>query len=590
MFDKVLGVFCGILVCTCEVFAAGKTKKSRFDIDRAHVLFDVQKSPDGLRLVGAELGEVKFELLVPDSSFGSVMSSGFREGCNFNLSRLDDFLLFQYRGTADSNEAFDVKVSRNGDVEFVEADRYTYTGWDKVRTYGIRTFGTIENREQLAFSCLITKASAFYNSGTIRALYAYFYGAYLFNSGVIDLGETPDGIADLRDPDAQRPDVVRSRSGGYRLENRGLLISRTPFEVVNMSYHECSTGIVNSLNVSNGNIMVHSGGGLKIAGIISGQISKIAVEKNASLFAATDIRDMGSNVLSVDNLDISEHGLFHFVGSPSLSVANSFSNLGVLSSGNNMTLALKRAPTSTNQKGKIIVRNSLELSYIIEEDDQLDPISGIPLLCALLATRGRIKILASNGDPIRNEALDPANPNGRQLRDLDVLADACQQRADLQVQEAKKKSSVIVSGADEEFRLEFKRVFSHLKNPDQAFLDNAYVCSALWWREPPRTVRRRQNYGDWLGRALKETRLRVHDRVRWLSSGGRRFFDDVVIPLALLKYNLPPGGRNSGLEGLEQTLTELWRKIRDATSSACGVESLVILDDIVNQFGLSYIT
>jgi hypothetical protein len=341
--------------CVCSVNATDKltssiNKMETGDFKNLHVSFDIRKTEGKLEFIGRMQDEEKLKVQIADSAF-----STFAEYTtdNFRISRLNDSLLFQYRSD-EYKETLDLMVKQNGNTCFVESD-LDYTGWNERRTYGIRTFGILENRFDKAFYSLVAVANQIHNYGTIMAGAIQFSQSYLFNSGVLQLGEIPNHVVNLSILGANSTAAPSYKAN--TIENYGAFRSSGNVSIKGgLNYIEHGNSDFNNLETSNGNVSVDPEKPMIVGGTAAGQICNLTVG-NKGIFSANTV-----GFSRLQNINVGDKGVFNSANSYSLTVNGSFTNSGSLVSGADMTLYLKNAPF-TKQKGIVCAKRSLNYSH-----------------------------------------------------------------------------------------------------------------------------------------------------------------------------------------------------------------------------------
>jgi hypothetical protein len=348
----VLAVFC---ICAANAFE--KTESEY--LNGANVFLDVQKNDGGLTFVGKESGSEKFRYQLLNSEFGSFTSCS---GENFQLQKLNDALSWQYQS---GEEFFEMLIRRNGDAELLSSPQ-TYTGFDRYKTYGIKTLGALENRGHQAFWFLVTSANAFHNYGTIQTYSAKLYNNYLFNSGVIKLGEMPTERIDLT-TDQLVNKQAKPNFKHHTVENYGTFTTvNGKFQIKDgLSYHEYNVGDFEDLEMFGGDLNVQSA--MKVTGALTGNVRDITIEQGALLLVNKN------EIKQIRNLNIHQNGKFHTVGPWDAKITGSYFHAGQLSSGDSLNLNIA-CGLSTNQTGMLLAPNevSAEVARIDAHKPQLD--------------------------------------------------------------------------------------------------------------------------------------------------------------------------------------------------------------------------
>jgi hypothetical protein len=346
--------------CVCSVNAADKltssiNKMETGDFKNLNVSFDIRKTGGALEFIGKMQDEEKLKLQIADSAF-SMFTEYMTD--NFRISRLNDSLLFQYRSD-DYKEALDLMVKQNGNTYFVEND-LDYTGWNEHKVFGIRTFGILENRFDKAFYSLVATANQIHNYGTIMAGSIQFSQNYLFNSGVLQLGEIPDKIVNLSILGSNNTATPSYKAN--TIENYGAFRSGGNISIKGgLHYIERGNSDFDNLETSNGNVSVDPERYMIIGGATAGQICNLTVG-NKGILSANSV-----GFSKLQNINVGDKGVFNSANSYSLTVDGSFANSGKLISGADMTLYLKNAPF-TKQQGIVCAKRSL--SYSHERNDK----------------------------------------------------------------------------------------------------------------------------------------------------------------------------------------------------------------------------
>ncbi|MDR2075275.1 MAG: hypothetical protein LBP31_03595, partial [Holosporales bacterium] len=330
-------------LCICNINASEKTRQKY--LDEAHVFFDVQNSESGLLITGREQGAEK--LHISSTDFATEYTSG-----NFHLTKLQDGIKFQYRS---DNEIFDLLVRENGDISLLQVED-EYTGWDTGKTYAIRTPGILENRGSHSFYMLVIVASEIHNYGTIQSNGISFSKSYMFNSGVLQLGDTPTGIADL----TAGLDMDRTARPSFKkgiIENYGIFnTKRRIYANGGQHYHEYGSGDFEDLEMYGGDVSVNSEKMISISGNITGQVGSLSIG-NRGVFAANNV-----GFSELQNLNIGDHGKFHSPNSYNLNIKGSFTNSGEMTSLRDINLHLKNHPLA-KQSGIVFAKGTLNYSH-----------------------------------------------------------------------------------------------------------------------------------------------------------------------------------------------------------------------------------
>jgi hypothetical protein len=328
-------------LCICNINASEKTTQEY--LDEAHVFFDIQREESGLLITGREQGAEK--LHISSTDFATEYTSG-----NFHLTKLQEGIKFQYRS---DNEIFDLLIRENGDISLLQPQD-EYTGWDIGRTYAIRTSGILENRGHHSFYMLVIVANEIHNYGTIQSNGILFCKSYMFNSGVLQLGDTPTGIADLT---TGLDIVARPSFKKGVIENYGIFnTKRRIYAREGQHYHEHGSGDFEDLEMSGGDVSVNSEKMVSISGSITGQVGNLSIE-NRGVFAANNI-----GFSELRDLNIGNNGKFHSSNSYNLSINGNFTNSGEITSIGDINLHLK-IPPSAKQSGIVFARGTLNYSY-----------------------------------------------------------------------------------------------------------------------------------------------------------------------------------------------------------------------------------
>lgn len=345
------------LLCTCIVNAIGNRTINAVDkrngaknFAESNVFFGIQKTRNKLELVGKENGVEGFKVQMEDSYFPTFPDCTMD---NFRISKRNDVLLIQYRSY--DKEVFDLFVKLNGDVEFIETDR-TYTGWNEHKTYFVNTSGTLENRGNQVFYSLIINANQIHNYGTISSCFIQLFQDYLFNSGVLQVGEIPTEIVDLSLTHTTNK-CVSPKFKKYVVENHGTFISKGKLKINGgLNYIEYGKSNFDDLYMSNGSISIDSEKSTVIAGNITGQVESLALREKSS-FLANKI-----SFSQLKNFTIGTNSSFHCQNSYNFNIGGNFMNSGDMTSGADMTLYLKNVPSS-KQRGFIVAKGTLNYSY-----------------------------------------------------------------------------------------------------------------------------------------------------------------------------------------------------------------------------------
>jgi hypothetical protein len=272
VFKNTVRAFLGIMLCIRAVVALEKTEDER--LNGANVCFDIRKSNNMLTFIGKESGKDTFKFDVRESDFDTFTE--FSSG-NFEIERLRGAISWKYR----SDEGFfQVMVNANGDMTLGDSPQ-NYSEFDRCKTYAFRTSGILENHGDRAFYSLVTSANAFHNYGTIQAYEAHFYNNYLFNSGIMRLGEKPIAVGDLK---KDGPVVTaKPRFKMKMIENHGQFISEGGLSVKDgLTYRELGESVMENLRMSGGDIEVFKGR-MDVKGTLYGEVGRLVVMTDSGI-------------------------------------------------------------------------------------------------------------------------------------------------------------------------------------------------------------------------------------------------------------------------------------------------------------------
>jgi hypothetical protein len=243
---------------------------------------------------------------------------------------------------------------------------------------------------------LVTSANAFHNYGTIQAYEAHFYNNYLFNSGVIKLGEIPTKVEDLSgDPSGRSRNVPAFKKNV--IENYGtFMVANGKFQIKDeLNYHEHKTGYFKDLEMFGGDLIVHENGRTSVAGTLSGTIRDIKVGNDAKLL----ITNYRANP-NVRNLEGEKDSVLHVVGPLNITPTGGFVNSGQISSGDRLNLNIS-CGLSADQRGQLIAPNGAAVE-VARHDTHKPMLSGPPLL----KDPGIARYLRSHAPRISYEAVN----------------------------------------------------------------------------------------------------------------------------------------------------------------------------------------
>lgn len=318
----------------------------------ADVSFDVQKVASGLELIGTERGARDFRAQITGSGISVTVAA---EESNFHVQKVGDAFVFQYR-SADDAEALDLFVQPDGKTSLAGAN---HTVWDAHRSYGIRTFGTLETKGAQAFYSLATVASQFHNYGALHASFAQFCQDYFYNVGVIRAEEIcmdaePAGLVT----------VVAQASGvglnpvykKHTVENRGQIISSKKLHIKGgLNYIERGAGNFEDLETSGGDFTIEAQKEVFIGGNLTGRVRNVAVGDGGSVV----VQNMG--ISHMQDLTIGHQGLFQSPNTYSLYLNGHYSNAGELVSGKDLSVHLENVPW-VRQTGHMVAHDTLNFS------------------------------------------------------------------------------------------------------------------------------------------------------------------------------------------------------------------------------------
>ena len=328
-----------------------KASESENLLNKADVYFDVKKIQDNIYISAKENGLQKFSTNISSRNFENFTDTTQN---NFYLTKLRNNLLLQYH--SETGGFFEVIISLMGDMEFASSAQ-TNSEFNKGKTYGFKTDGTIVNRGAQAFGNLIASANQIHNFGTIQSNGLRLFHNYMFNSGVVKFGESPKELLDLSLTMPTNSTAQPVFKNGV-VENYGTWISNGKHNIKDsLQYHEYGTSDFENLEMFGGGMKLS--GRTNVRGTLQGSVSNMTVNDNARFSTGT------FNIAPIQHLSIGKSSELFINNKSSLTVSGNYSNSGAILSGSNLTLKLKKKP---NDVGLLVAKELLE--YICEEQER----------------------------------------------------------------------------------------------------------------------------------------------------------------------------------------------------------------------------